>query len=153
MTISDLIIPETKPGEMIAYVDGSYNKKTKTYGSGGLIIFDGNVQEFSFPGTNPLKATMRNVAGEIDASMAAMYIASKAECVKTLKIYHDYEGVAKWCVGNPPWKANTQWTTQYKQYYNEMSKRFTIEFIKVTAHSDDQLNNYVDLLAKKACGL
>lgn len=38
----------------------------------------------------------------------------------------------------------------YFDEYNKVKKLLNVEFIKVKAHSDNKLNNYVDELAKKA---
>ena len=147
------VLKDTTPDPTImeAYVDGSYNKKTKTYGYGCLIMHNGGSENIIGTGTNPLKATMRNVAGEIDGAMAAMSRASHTEGVKLLRIYHDYIGISKWCTGE--WKTNKLWTKLYKTYYDGMIQKFKIEFIKVEAHSGNEFNDYADHLAKKACGL
>lgn len=139
------------PSVMIAYVDGSYNKSTKEYGSGCLIIHNGTTEELTATGKDPLKATMRNVSGEIDASMTAMEKATSTEGVTTLHIYYDYKGVEMWCTGK--WKTNKLWTMMYKKFYDKVCKNLNIKFHKVEAHSNDVFNDRADYLAKKACGL
>lgn len=142
---------EFDPSVMIAYVDGSFDKETKTFGSGCVIIHNGLIEQKTSSGTDPLKASMRNVAGEVDAAMMAMTTASNTKGVKTLVIYHDYIGIEKWCTGE--WKANKVWTQIYQNYYNKVSKQIDIQFVKVAAHSGDKYNDMADNLAKKACGL
>ena len=139
------------PNIMEAYVDGSYNKATKTYGSACIIFHDGKYEEFISSGNHPDRATMRNVMGEIDAAMIAMKKAFETPGVENLIIYHDYTGIRCWCTGE--WKANKLWTQQYRSYFQEISQKLVITFVKVTAHSDDSFNNRADELAKQACGV
>ena len=149
--IEVLKVEPPDPTIMEAYVDGSYNKSTRVYGAGCVIIYNGTYENLMLTGDNPLKASMRNVAGEIDAAMLAMTKAYNTEGVKLLRIYHDYTGIAYWCTGK--WKANKLWTQLYKKHYEDVVKKIKIEFIKVAAHSGDEFNDCADYLAKKACGL
>ena len=61
---------------LIAYVDGSYNIKTKEYGF-GCILIEGQkvIKELSGKGDKEALVSMRNVAGEILGSLAAMKFA------------------------------------------------------------------------------
>ena len=65
--------------------------------------------------------------------------------------YHDYEGVAKWCLGE--WKTNKEGTKAYKAFYDKVSQQVKIRFIKVTGHSNNKYNDMADQLAKEALGL
>lgn len=94
-------------------------------------------------------AEMRNVAGEIMGAAQAMKTA-KALGLKELTIYHDYEGIAKWCTGE--WKTKKEWTKKYKAFYDEISQDITVSFQKVEAHSGNQYNDIADKLAKEAVG-
>ena len=54
------------------------------------------------------------------------------------------------------WKTADKKNVKNKNLWTELdnlSKRFEIEWNWVKAHSSDQLNNEVDLLAKKSAGL
>lgn len=135
---------------LTAYVDGSYNIATKEYGYGAVIICDGKETELYGRGTDPELALMRNVAGEIKGAEAAMRYASENGC-QSLTIYHDYEGIAKWCRGE--WKANKEGTKEYKRIYDEYAKSINIKFVKVKGHSGDKYNDMADMLAKKAAGV
>lgn len=136
---------------LIAYVDGSYNINTCEYGSGVVFIMpDGSITELKSKGADEEMATMRNVAGEIKASeMAMKYAADNG--YKNIKIYHDYEGIAKWCQGL--WKTNKEGTKAYRESYLIYSKSLNIEFIKVKGHSGEKYNDMADLLAKEAAGV
>lgn len=93
---------------------------------------------------------MHNVAGEIKGAEAAMRYAA-AKQLKKIVIYHDYEGIAKWC--NGAWKANKEGTRAYKAYYETVCNKIEIEFVKVKGHSNDKYNDMADGLAKQALGM
>ena len=139
-----------------AYVDGSYNIETKKF-SYGVVFFtgamdkDGNLQELHYSQAfqHEELAEMRNVAGEIMGAAQAMKVARTLQ-IKELTIYHDYEGIAKWCTGE--WKAKKEWTRKYKDFYNEVSRDVDITFVKVKGHSGDKYNDLADELARKAVG-
>ena len=140
----------------VAYVDGSYNVKTKRFGY-GVVLFTDSLNENGSPEiiklskgfSDPELAEMRNVAGEIMGAAQAMKSAA-ARKIPELTIFHDYEGIAKWCTGE--WKAKKKWTQKYKAFYEEMSKTLKISFVKVEAHSGDVYNDMADELAKQAVG-
>jgi ribonuclease HI len=51
------------------------------------------------------------------------------------------------------WKTNKEGTIAYKKFYDEISDRISIEFVKVKGHSGDKYNEIADVLAKKAAGV
>lgn len=135
---------------IIAYVDGSYNGSDTEF-SYGMVILDGSEEyRFSKKITDEKLAKMNNVAGEIAGAMAAMEYGISHNKKKVI-IYHDYEGISKWCLGE--WKTNKEGTTAYKKYYDEVKKSIEIEFVKVKGHSNDKYNDMADELAKKALNL
>ena len=134
----------------IAYVDGSYNISTGTFGYGIVFFFDDDEIHLKEGFNNPELASMRNVAGEIKGSEVAIkYAISKG--IKAIKIYHDYEGIAKWCTGE--WKANKEGTIAYKKFYDSIKEKIHVEFVKVKGHSGDKYNDVADMLAKQAAGV
>lgn len=138
-------------GGLLAYVDGSYNIKTHEYGY-GCVIIEGQevIKELSGKGANQDYTSMRNVAGEIFGSLAAMAYA-KNHGYKQLCIYFDYEGIEKWA--NGLWKANKAGTQEYQRLVQEYRQELQIAFVKVLAHSGDFYNECADRLAKKAVGI
>ena len=134
----------------VAYVDGSYNADTKIFGYGVVFFYDNKKVELYKSYDDEEMATMRNVAGEIYGSMAAMEYAIEHNIPK-LDIYYDYMGIEKWCTGQ--WKAGKAGTIAYKKYYNQAKKKVHISFCKVKGHSGDKYNDLADALAKKACGI
>lgn len=147
--------PFTSPADLpentaVAYVDGSYNIKTREFGFGAVIFHDGMARTFSRGYNDEELAEMRNVAGEIMGSMFAMHYC-KEHGIKNLQIFYDYEGIAKWCRGE--WKVNKPGTIAYRDYYNSMKEFVNVSFVKVKGHSGDKYNDMADSLAKKAVGI
>ena len=140
-----------------AYVDGSYNVSTKRFGY-GIVLFtdaynaDGTPQEIrmSKAFSHEELAEMRNVAGEIMGAAQAMKTA-KALGLKELTIYHDYEGIAKWCRGE--WKTEKEGTRLYKYFYDSVKPKLDVSFVKVDAHTGVKYNEMADKLAKESLGI
>ena len=132
------------------YVDGSYHAATKEFSYGMVVLIDGREEKFSQKMTDPELAQMRNVAGEIKGSEAAMQYALDHE-IPAIIIYHDYQGIASWCNGD--WKANKAGTIAYRDFYQKAKQKVNIEFRKVKGHSNDKYNDMVDELAKEALGI
>jgi ribonuclease HI len=149
------VMPSLPTGEisddvMLAYVDGSYNIATKEYSAGVVILWKGEEVTFSQKGNDPELAPMRNVAGETMGAKIAMTYALE-QGVPTIVIYHDYEGIEKWCT--KAWEAKQEGTKKYKQFYEQAAKQLEIHFVKVKAHSGDKYNEQADQLAKAALQL
>lgn len=136
---------------LIAYVDGSYNIKTKEYGYGCVLLEGQSVlEQFNGKDNHPDYVSMRNVAGEILGSEMAIRYAIE-HGYSFICIYYDYEGIEKWA--NQQWKANKVGTKAYQQFIAESRKKIQISFMKVLAHSGDMYNEIADQLAKKAVGI
>lgn len=141
---------ETEPGALVAYVDGSYNVADGTF-SYGMVLLDGTTEQTFYQKFEDEElASMRNVAGEIKGAEAAMRYAV-SQGVSKLYIYHDYEGIAKWCQG--VWKTGREGTKAYKAYYDSIQDKLQVVFVKVAAHSGDKYNEMADKLAKQALGI
>ena len=134
----------------VAFVDGSYNIKTNVYSYGGYISVNGKKTIFSGSGSEPEYADMRNVAGEIKGSMAAIDMAIDMG-LDTLVVYFDYMGIKSWATGD--WKTNKPGTKKYKEFIDKASKKINIIFKKVRAHTGVDGNEEADMLAKKAAGI
>lgn len=143
-------VPIISSSEAIAYVDGSYDDNTKSFSYGVVIFYDEIEEHFSASMKTPDLIGMRNVAGEIKAAEKAMQFCIDHN-IKSVDIYHDYDGIAKWCSGE--WKANTDGTKAYKNYYESIKLKINVNFIKVKGHSGDKYNELADQLAKSALGL
>ena len=149
-TAPDTDIPFSSSTKAVAYVDGSYNVATNEFGYGVVMFHRGHQIHLSDSFNDEEMAAMRNVAGEIYGSMAAMEYAIK-NGIHSLTIYYDYMGISKWCTGE--WKTNKKGTILYKKYYEQAKKKVNITFEKVKGHSGDKYNDLADSLAKEACGV
>lgn len=137
-------------GALTAYVDGSYNVATGEFSYGMVLLAEGIEETFAAKFANTELATMRNVAGEIKGAEAAMRYAVEKGYQK-LYLYHDYEGIAKWCQGL--WKTNKEGTIAYKAYFDSIQDKLEVVFKKVVAHTGVTYNEKADKLAKKALGI
>jgi len=131
--------------EMIAYVDGSYEHSIKSCSYGGVTFFQGEKHTFSGREKDSKLIQMRNVAGELKGARLAMEYAI-SQNAKVL--YLHYEGIEKWATS--AWQARKEGTKDYKKYYDEISKKLNVVFVKVKAHTGDQYNEEADQLAKDA---
>lgn len=132
------------------YVDGSYDAATNMFSYGMVVLQDGCERAFYEKIEDEELAAMHNVAGEIKGAEAAMRYAVDNNAEKLI-IYHDYEGIAKWCTRE--WKAGKSGTQAYRDYYDSVKEKVQIQFIKVKGHSNNKYNEMADKLAKKALGL
>ena len=140
----------TDENMVYAFVDGSYNVATHVYGYGGFLIHDGQKEVLQGSDTDAEMAAMRNVAGEICGSMAAIRKAVELG-LPEVTIYYDYMGIEKWAIGE--WKANKKLTQYYADKMAKYRKQLPIVFMKVEAHTGDFYNEQADQLAKKAVGI
>ena len=106
-------VHQTQQPAYYAFVDGSYNEATKVYGYGGFLIHDGKKEILQGSGTDEEMASMRNVAGEVKGSMAAIEKAIELG-LPELSIYYDYAGIELWADGT--WKRNKKGTMAYYDY-------------------------------------
>jgi len=141
---------DEKQSEAFAYVDGSYDDTTKSYSYGMVMMHGEEELHFFKKFEKDDMSDMRNVAGEIEGSMAAMKYCMDHN-IKSISIFYDYEGIEKWCNGD--WKAKKEGTKRYVKFYEDASRHVDVDFIKVKGHSGDKYNDLADELAKRALGL
>lgn len=144
-----------------SFVDGSYNAATKVYGYGGFVSVDGARHIIQGAGSDEEMATMRNVAGEILGSMAAIQYALDND-LDEITILYDYKGIELWALdegeysiglGEKAWKSNKKGTIAYREYVRSAKEKIDIRFMKVAAHTGIEGNEEADALAKEAVGI
>jgi len=140
------------PEGVRAYVDGSFDAANGRYSCGVVIVetdAEGKSEttELNAAFDDAEAAQQRNIAGEIMGSKLAIDHCM-ANGIKSVEIYHDYEGIGAWADGR--WKANNPLTKGYRDYVADARKRMDIRFVKVKAHAGNKYNELADRLAKKA---
>lgn len=138
-----------KPGKSaIAYTDGCYNKVTRKFGYGIVLITGG--EEFVFFGSEFDRNGGWQIEGELQAALLATKNAIERGCT-SLEIRYDYEGVEKWVKGF--WRTKKTYTREYAKTMRKYSKKIDIKFVHITAHKGEAGNEKADDLAKYACGI
>ncbi|MEQ2540696.1 RNase H family protein [Lachnospiraceae bacterium CLA-AA-H183] len=133
-------------GELLAYVDGSYQDALKKYGFGCIFILpDGRIYTEYGNGDNPDSLKQRNVSGEMLGAMYAVRFALNSG-FRAIEIRYDYEGIEKWVTG--AWKSKNELTQKYAQTMRGWGQKIQICFTKVPAHSKVKYNELADETAK-----
>jgi ribonuclease HI len=93
---------------------------------------------------------MRNVAGEIAGSMAAVRKAEELG-LREITMLYDYRGIEEWATGG--WKTNNPATQAYKDFMNPSQRKVHVIFEKVAAHTGIEGNEMADVMAKNSVGI
>ncbi|WP_322171161.1 ribonuclease H family protein [Acutalibacter caecimuris] len=141
--------PETPWDGAVAYVDGSFDKRTGEFSCGAVLFWQGEQVEFSEKFVDPEMAQMHNVAGEIMGVLTVLAYCQE-QGIPGVEIHHDYEGLGRWADGS--WKANRAGTQRYAAACQAFAQRMKLRFVKVKGHSGDQYNDMADSLARQALG-
>ncbi len=133
---------------LIAYVDGSFNKRTGSYSYGVVLLKNGIVlDELSNAGSDVEYAESFQIAGECFGALNAIKWAI-AHDYKKIYIHYDYLGIEMWATGQ--WKANKKVSKDYVQFFQAYNSKIEVSFVKVKAHTGVKYNERADELAKLA---
>ena len=148
--LKDYLDPEMilnlNPNAFIAFVDGSYDKDTKIYGSGVAILLpNGKYEGLVTAGID--EWDQWNIVGELEATKLAIQTAEERG-ENQIFIYHDLNNISLWASGE--WQAKNEYTQEYVRFIEEKSKTMQIQFIKVKGHSGNTHNDAADKLAELA---
>lgn len=136
-------------GYIVAFCDGSFNNEKDRY-SFGVLIVDPDLQEYEICGSaqNIKFKETQNIIGEIMGAINAMDWAV-SNSFKSIKIYHDYEGLSKWLSGE--WAAKSEAAKMFVALYkSKFADLLKVEFVKIKGHSNNKYNDKADELAKRA---
>jgi ribonuclease HI len=128
------------------YVDGTYRQADNSYGWAFVVYTGGEVvHTASGVGESAAAAAIRNVAGELSATMRAVRWAQENDA-RPVTIHHDYVGVAAWATGD--WKTNNEFTQAYARFIRPFLS--WVAFNKVPGHAGVAGNELADKLAREA---
>lgn len=140
---------DIEEGFVVAFTDGSYDKKKNLY-SYGVVVINDKFQETELYnyGNNEKFLSSTNISGEVFGIMAAIdWCLSNGH--EKIKIYHDYIGIIEWTSGK--WKANAKIAEYFLHMMNnQYSGLIKVEFEKVPGHANIKYNEKADRLAAKA---
>lgn len=133
-------------GELLAYVDGSYDDSIKKYAFGCVFLLpDGRIYTEYGNGNNEQSLQHRNVTGEMLGAMYAVRFAM-LNGFRSVEIRYDYQGIEKWVTGE--WRSKTELTQKYAASMREWGKSISMRFTKVAAHTNVVYNELADKMAK-----
>ncbi|GAB2318672.1 ribonuclease H family protein [Alkalibacterium sp. s-m-22] len=145
---SDSAPVEETPESVIAYVDGSFDKRAKKYSYGVVMIKDGKVlDELANAADDPKYAESFQIAGECFGALNAIKWAV-SHGYKSVIIHYDYLGIEMWATER--WKANKTVSKDYVTYFKKYAQEINVHFVKVKAHTGVLYNERADQLAKLA---
>jgi len=133
----------------IAFVDGSWDKVTKTYSFGCIIFTETGKYVFCGCDDDSNYSSSANVAGEVLGALTAVRKAYDLG-LKHLMLVHDYNGIHEWVHEERPWTARALVSQSYQHIMNKYRKLVDVKFVRVDSHTGVTHNEEVDLLAKRA---
>ncbi len=143
------VAADNEDGYLVAFTDGSYNAERNVYSYGVCLISPDKAEHtICGYGNNSKYIESRNIIGEIFGVINALDWAISNEFYK-IKIYHDLNGLSEWISGE--WKANVPVTQMFVNLFKgKYEGLLSVEFVKISGHSNISYNDRADELAKVA---
>lgn len=137
--------------EVNIYVDGSYNPNEHKIGCAVVLIDDESKRPHRIAYSKQLKSQKKygsNIA-ELSATKTGVKTARSLGATK-INIYHDWTGINIFSHGGNIKKRHSSCPSlaAYANFMEEIRKNTKITFIKVKAHSDNELNCLADRMAR-----
>lgn len=129
------------------YVDGSFRQGNPVVGYGVVIIQNGKIIEQFGRGliVDEELAKFGSGAGELLGTEAAIdFCLNKG--FNHIVLYYDCASIEDWCKSSQ--KPANRYIEGFREFYNGISSRMRIDFVKVKSHSGNVYNNLADGLAK-----
>lgn len=134
--------------DFIAFVDGSYDRGNKIFGSGVVVLNPKDNSHDVYYNAGYDKWDQWNIVGELESVKVAIN-KGKELGKKNIAIYHDLKNIALWASGE--WQAKNEYTQEYVKFMEKASEELNICFVKVKAHSNESVyNDLADEAAKGA---
>lgn len=132
--------------DVAIYTDGSFvdGRAGSINGFAAIFVIGGAVVG-TLCGPSSKPDYLRNVGGEIEAAEQAIRKALELG-FKSIKIYHDYEGVGAW--PDETWSRNRIETIEYHDFVVDARKKIKIDFVKIAGHKGNRFNELADSYAK-----
>lgn len=139
---------EIPTGELVSYVDGSYDKRSGKAGFGAVFIVNEEVIHTAAEST-PIDPdnNLWNVTAEIGGILYAVKWAIDHNYAD-IHVHYDYAGLEKWYTKE--WQAKNAVTQKYAETMQKYGTQINIHFYKVAAHTGVEYNELADELAKRA---
>lgn len=133
------------------YVDGSYNPTTIIIGCAFVLSVDASKKPHRIAFSKQLKSQQKNGSNiaEITAAKTAIKTA-RSLGITQINIYHDWNGIEFFSHRDNVKQRHNACASYvvYADYIEKVRNDARICFIKVKAHSGDELNSLVDKMAK-----
>lgn len=132
------------------YVDGSYDKNYKVASYAAILIDEKNkITLDKISGICDWEAKSWNIDGELAAVVKGLRLVISKGNIKNVNIFFDYEGIRSFAKG---WYStdNCLIARHYVNFLNSIKGKIDLHFVKVKSHSNNDLNDSVDIMAKKA---
>jgi ribonuclease HI len=134
------------------YVDGSYNPTTNIIGCAVILVIETSKRPHRIAYRKELKS--HKLYGSNIAEMSAVKTAVRTACslgVTNIAIYYDWDGIEFFSHRNNIKKRHSlcPYFAVYADYIEKAKKKnIKIVFIKVKAHSGNELNSLADKMAR-----